>query len=264
MPFVYAGDLRVHYLEAGAGEPVLFVHGNWASAGWWEPALARLPAGYRGLAPDLRGRGRTEGPDSDYSLPSLAADILAFADALSLRRFHLVGHSLGAGVALQLALDAPARVATLTVIAPPWADGMPDELNQPERQALLKERPEFFAQAIRAMAPTAPDDALWQRLVAEGHAQRLAAALGNMAALSAWRPGDGLAAITAPTLVIGGALDPLVTPAAVERTAAAIGVAPLILEHVGHSVNLEDPDRFMELLASHLQRRPARDESEHA
>jgi pimeloyl-ACP methyl ester carboxylesterase len=255
MAFVRAGDLNVHFIEAGAGEPVLFVHGNWASAGWWEPALERLPAGYRGVAPDLRGRGRTEGPDSDYSVPSLAADILAFAAALGLGRFHLVGHSLGAAVAMQLALDAPDSVATLTLIAPPWADGLPEELNLPERQAMLKEQPELFAQAIRAMAPTAPDDERWRRLVAEGHAQRLAAALGNLAALRAWRPGDGLAAISAPALVIGGALDPLVTPAAVERTAAAIGVTPLLLGHVGHSVNLEDPDQFMELLTRQLRQR---------
>ena len=124
MPFVKAGDLRVHYLEAGEGEPVLFVHGNWASAGWWEPCLARLPVGYHGLAPDMRGRGRTIGPDSDYSIAALAADQLALADALGFERFHMVGHSLGAAVAIQAALDAPSRIVTLTVIAPPWADGM--------------------------------------------------------------------------------------------------------------------------------------------
>lgn len=253
MPFIDAGDQRVHYLEAGAGEPVLFVHGNWASAGWWELLLARLPAGYHGRAPDLRGRGSTSGPDSDYSIGALAADMLAFADALGLARFHLVGHSLGAGVAMQLTLDAPARVATLTVIAPPWPDGMPGELNMPERQRMLKAQPQLFRTAIKAMAPTFADAALLRRLVSEGHAQRLEAALGNMVALQRWKPGARLGSITAPKLVIGGALDPLITPQVVARVASLLGVPPVLLPGVGHSPNLEAPASVMGLLAPHLR-----------
>lgn len=253
MPFVQAGDLRVHYREAGAGEPVIFIHGNWASGAWWERVLERLPAGYRGLAPDLRGRGQTEGPDNDYSLEALAGDLLAFADALGLERFHLVGHSLGAGVALQTALDAPARVLTLTVIAPPWAEGMPEELNMPDRQRMLKAQPEVFRQAIKMMAPTAPDDDYWARLVEEGHAQRLEAAIGNMVSLSAWKPGARLGSITAPKLVIGGALDPLITPDVVRRTASFLGVEPVILEGVGHSPNVEAPETLVGLLMTHIR-----------
>jgi pimeloyl-ACP methyl ester carboxylesterase len=254
MPFIEAADLHVHYREVGAGRPVLLLHGNWASAGWWVPLLARLPAGYRGLAPDLRGRGRTTGPDSDYAPASLAADALAFADALGLGRLHLVGHSLGAAVAAQLALDAPDRVATLTLIAPPWPDGMPVELNQPERQRALKADPARFARAIRAMAPTAPDDAFWRSLVDEGHGQRLEAALGNISGLMAWRPGAALRSIRAPRLVIGGALDPLVTPAVLGRVAALLGVPPVLLPMVGHSPNLEAPAVVARLLARQLRR----------
>ena len=257
MPFVKASDLHVHYLEAGAGEPVLFIHGNWASAGWWEPCLARLPVGYHGLAPDMRGRGKTSGPDSDYSLAALAADQLAFADALGIARFHIVGHSLGAAVAMQAALAAPGRVATLTVIAPPWPDGMPDKLNRPDRQRMLKVQPQLLHMALRAMAPTAPDDALWRRLMDEGYAQRIEAAVGNMLALSSWKPGDALRTIAAPRLVIGGAQDPLITPAVVERVAMLLGVKPLLLAGVGHSPNLEAPDRVMALLGRHLARASA-------
>ena len=252
MPFVEAGDQRVHYLDVGAGAPVLFIHGNWASAGWWEPLLARLPAAYRGLAPDLRGRGHTTGPDHDYAPVSLAADMLAFVDALDLNRIHVVGHSLGAAVAAQLALDAPARILTLTVIALPWPDGMPPELNLPERQRALKADPVRFRAAIKAMAPTAPDDALWQRLVEEGHRQRLEAALGNITGLMAWRPGKRLRSIRVPRLVIGGALDPLVPPPVVARAATLLGVPPVLLPGVGHSPNLEAPDTGMALLSANL------------
>ncbi len=254
MPVVRIDDLAVHYLDYGAGEPVIFVHGNWASSGWWLRVLERLPAGYRGLAPDLRGRGTTEGPDSDYRMTSMAADLWRFADALGIQRCHLVGHSLGAAIVLQAALDQPARVATIAVLAPPWVDGMPDEVYQPERQQLLKDNPDFFAQAIKAMAPTAPDDDLWRELVTIGHSQRLSAANGAIDALREWKPGDQLRAITAPALVMGGELDPLVTAPTVQRAAEALGVEPQIIAGVGHSANLEAPDQFLALLVPHLAR----------
>jgi pimeloyl-ACP methyl ester carboxylesterase len=94
-----------------------------------------------------------------------------------------------------------------------------------------------------------PDDDYWKRLVRQGHAQRLAAALGNLDALLAWRPGDGLAAITAPRLVIVGALDPLTGGANAERAAAALGTKLVTLGGVGHSPNVEVPDQVAGRLA---------------
>ena len=251
MTSVRAGDLDVQYLEAGdpGGIPVLFVHGNWGSASWWEPLLARLPAGHRGIAYDVRGRGATTGPDSSYAIAELAADLLAFATAVRADRFHLVGHSLGTAIAMQAALDAPDRLRSLAAIAPAWVDGMPAAYNVPAGQIAIKNDAALFASALKALAPTAPDDDYWKRLVREGHGQRLEAALRNLDALVAWTPGDRLAAIPAPKLVIAGALDPLTGGANAERAAAALGARLVTLDGVGHSPNIEAPDRVMELLA---------------
>jgi pimeloyl-ACP methyl ester carboxylesterase len=251
MPMVRAAGLDVHYIEAGdpAGVPIIFVHGNWGSASWWEPLLARLPAGHRGIAYDVRGRGATTGPDSSYAIDALAADLLAFASTLRAERFHLVGHSLGTAIAMQAALDAPDRVRSLAVIAPAWVDGMPAAYNAPAVQIAMKNDEALFAAALKPLAPTVPDDDYWKRLVRQGHAQRLAAALGNLDALLAWRPGDGLAAITAPRLVIVGALDPLTGGANEERAAAALGTKLVTLGGVGHSPNVEVPDQVAGRLA---------------
>lgn len=248
MSYITAGDLEIHYLEHGSGAPVLFLHGNWASCGWWEPLLALLPTGFRGFAPDMRGRGKTQGPDNDYSLASLAHDILTFADALRVKRFHLVGHSLGAGVAMQLALDHGDWVASITAVAPPWVDGMPPAANSAERQQMLKANFDMFSMALKALAPTAPDDAFWRRLVTEGHAQRLEAALGAIEGLAAWAPGDSLRAIACPKLVIAGENDILVTPPVATRAAEALGASLTIIPGVGHSPNIEAPHVCMELL----------------
>ena len=251
MSTVRAGDLEVHYLEAGdpRGVPVVFVHGNWGSASWWEPLLARLPAGHRGLAYDVRGRGRTAGPDSSYAIDALGADLLAFASSVGAERPHLVGHSLGTAIAMQAALDAPAGVRSLAAIAPAWVDGMPAAYNVPAGQLAIKNDPALFASALKPLAPTVPDDDYWKRLVREGHGQRIEAALRNLDALLAWRPGDALGAIRAPTLVIAGALDPLTGGANAERAAAALGARLVTLDGIGHSPNIEAPDRVATLLA---------------
>jgi pimeloyl-ACP methyl ester carboxylesterase len=251
MPMLHAADLEVHYIEAGApaGVPVLFVHGNWGTASWWEPLLTRLPAGYRGLAYDVRGRGKTAGPDSSYAIDVLAADLLAFATAAQADRFHLVGHSLGTAIAMQAALDAPGRVRSLAAIAPAWVDGMPAAYNVPAGQIAIKNDAALFAIALKPLAPTAPDDDYWKRLMREGHGQRIEAALRNLDALLAWRPGDRLAAITAPRLVIAGTLDPLTGGANADRAAAALGARLVTLDGVGHSPNIESPDRVAALLA---------------
>jgi pimeloyl-ACP methyl ester carboxylesterase len=253
MPFVQAGDLNVHYIEQGAGTPIVFVHGNWGSAAWWEPVLARLPAGYHGIAPDVRGRGKTEGPDSDYTMPALAADLRAFADALGLDRFHLVGHSLGTAIAMQFALDNPQRVRTLTVVAPAWVDGMPALLNNPAGQEALKANKALFGQALKALAPAAPADAYWQRLVDEGHEQRLEAALRNVPACLNWTPGDRLRDTGVPALVIDGAQDILTGGPNAERAAVALGARHVVMPDVGHSPNIEAPDAFVALLLAHIK-----------
>ncbi|HET7079545.1 MAG TPA: alpha/beta hydrolase [Chloroflexia bacterium] len=254
MPFVRAGDLNVHYIEQGAGTPIVFVHGNWVTSTTWEPVLDRLPPGYHGIAPDVRGRGKTEGPDSDYSIPSLAADLHAFVDALGLDRFHLVGHSLGTAIAMQFALDHPERVRTLTVVAPAWVDGMPEAFNNPAGQEALKANKALFGQALKALVPAAPADAYWQRVVDEGHEQRLEASLRNVQACLDWKPGDRVGEAGIPTLVVDGAQDILTGGPNVDRAAAALKARKtVVLPDIGHSPNMEAPDTFVALLIEHIK-----------
>ena len=98
-------------------DPILFHHGIGASAAlWagWRPALADR---YRLVDFDMRGCGRSHVPavDFEWSLDQMVEDLFAVADAAGLRRFHLVGESIGGTVALAAALARPARIATLTV-----------------------------------------------------------------------------------------------------------------------------------------------------
>src|SRR3954452_19130414 len=243
MPQVKAGDLDIHYIEKSEGTPVIFVHGNWGTCSWWEPTFERMPPGWHLLAYDMRGRGQTEGPNNHYTMPEMAADLRTFADALDIDTFHLVGHSLGTAVAMQFVLESAERVRSLTVMAPAWVDGMPDAYNAPAGQEAIKADPVLFARSLKYLAPAAPDDAYWQRLVTEGHEQRLEAALRNLPALTKWKPGDRLRETGVPALVIDGDGDILTGGANIQRAATALGARAVVLTDIGHSPNVEAPDK---------------------
>jgi len=134
--------LTQNVLETGRsdGPPVLFVHGNVSSSLFWQPTMLwlseregsqrergatraeerTLPAPYRPLAVDLRGFGDTDAVpvDATRGVRDWSDDVAALLDALGLDRVHLVGWSLGGGVVMQSVIDAPERVASLTLVAP--------------------------------------------------------------------------------------------------------------------------------------------------
>lgn len=101
-------------------EPVVLIHGTIASSVFLFPLLKSLPRRYRPIAIDLRGFGGSdpEPVDATRGVRDFSDDALAALDALRIERAHLVGWSLGGSVAMQAAVDAPERVASLTVIAP--------------------------------------------------------------------------------------------------------------------------------------------------
>ena len=109
-------------IEGGdaAGAPVLFVHGNVSSNRFWEETLLALPAGVRGIAPDLRGYGRSAaGPvDATRGLRDFSDDLRSLLETLDLGRIYLVGWSLGGNVVLQYAIDHPETVASIVLVAP--------------------------------------------------------------------------------------------------------------------------------------------------
>jgi pimeloyl-ACP methyl ester carboxylesterase len=104
----------------GEGPAVVFVHGNVSSAAFYQPTMLALPAGVRALAIDLRGFGdsETKPVDATRGLRDFSDDVLSVLDALGLNAVHLVGWSMGGGVVMQAALDAPERVLSLTLEAP--------------------------------------------------------------------------------------------------------------------------------------------------
>jgi pimeloyl-ACP methyl ester carboxylesterase len=114
--------LRIHVLLSGPsdGTPVVFIHGNAASASFWEETMLALPPGFRGIAPDLRGYGDTEDKliDATRGLKDWAEDVLEVLYALGIESFHAAGHALGGMLLYTLAPMAGNRILSLTLVAP--------------------------------------------------------------------------------------------------------------------------------------------------
>ena len=126
--FVTLNDgLQLHYLEAGcpeagAGEPVVFIHGSGPGASGHSNFKQNYPAfaaaGYRVIVPDLPGYGASAKPETTYDLDFFVNALSGLLDALDIPRCVLVGNSLGGAIALKLALDQPQRVGKLILMAP--------------------------------------------------------------------------------------------------------------------------------------------------
>jgi pimeloyl-ACP methyl ester carboxylesterase len=230
------------------GLPVLCVHGNWSTSAVWTQVAAEVPERCL-FAPDLRGRGRTKGPEDHFSVSDLAEDMRGFLDAMHFERAHVLGHSLGAGVAAELALRWPTKVASLTMLAPIWIDGMPPEQDDPDKQRLMHENRGAFAKIYAKMAPKAKRDVFWAGLVETGQEQRMPATMATLEALKQWKPGAELRALAMPRAVIVGEHDNVTGVDTAHKMAATIGIELMRIPDIGHSPHLEAPSTVAEALS---------------
>ncbi|WP_018111599.1 alpha/beta fold hydrolase [Thermus igniterrae] len=235
------------HLEAGSGTPVVLIHGNFACKEWWREVLESPPEGVRLLAPDLPGFGESPAPQGfTPSIPAYAQALRDFLKALGAEEALLVGHSLGGAVAMEAATE---RTPGLLLLNPAPPTGFPTpEAYYPILESYRENR-EALAQALAAMAPTRRPP-WFPELVAKAQGMHPGHFQGNARALAAWRarPFPG------PVLVVYGTLDPLISRAMAEATAAFFPRGRfLAVEGVGHSLNLENPGLFREILEGFLK-----------
>lgn len=142
----------LHVDDVGVdGVPVVFVHSYAGNSKHWADQLEHLRSFRRAVALDLRGHGSsTTPPDDDYSIESLAEDIEAVVDSLDLKRFVLVGHSLGATAAIAYAGTHPGRVAGLVLV------GTPGRLPAEQARQIQESLSEDYDGAMQAF---------WERLL---------------------------------------------------------------------------------------------------
>lgn len=239
--YVDAGGLSTYYEAEGTGEAVMLLHGGFVTIETWAAQRAALAARFRVYLPERRGHGRTPDVPGRTGYDLMAADTIAFMDAVGLPSAHLVGWSDGGVVALEIALDHPERVTKLVLVGTPaHVDGQTTESIEWTRNVTPDELGEYRAAYDRL----SPDGA--------GH---FGAVFDKLTAL--WRAEPrhemtDLARITAPTLILIGDHDvPTIEHAAGMRRAipdAQLAVVP----GAGHGVLFEKPDLVNGLLLEFL------------
>jgi pimeloyl-ACP methyl ester carboxylesterase len=114
--FATVNGVKIHYLIAGKGSPVLLLHGFAETSHMWLPLIARLAATHTVIAPDLRGYGDSEKPATGYTKKALAQDIHALMDSLGDHKIELVGHDIGLMVAYAYAAQYPDEVERIALM----------------------------------------------------------------------------------------------------------------------------------------------------
>lgn len=245
---------------------LIFIHAFPLSAEQWLPQLARVPAGWRFIAPDLRGFRGTTGiayQDAhllDATIDDYAGDILALMDHLELRQAAVCGLSMGGYVAMAVAARAPQRVAGLVLADTRMtADTPAQQAGRDEMRTLvLRDGPAAVATAMLPglLGPDTMRDQpeladVVRALIEANRAEAIAGALGVLKT----RPDRtaALAAYTRKALVICGADDALTKVPESEAMARTLPDATLVvIPGAGHLSNMEQPVAFNAALTAFL------------
>jgi len=235
------------YLSSGpaSGTPVVLLHAWGESRGVFDRLLPLLPPTIRALAMDQRGHGDAVKPQSGYSLAAFAEDVVAFLDALGLSSAVLLGSSSGGYVAQQVAVEHPSRVAGLVLVGaplslqgrPPFADEV-DRLTEPLDPVWVRESLAWF--------PRFHDIPDWyvDARVDDGLHMPARVWREALAGLTEPLPPTRTGTIAAPTLVLWGGRDELLTRDHAEGLVEAIPDSRLVVyEDTGHLVLWEQPER---------------------
>ena len=255
MPFVQLPDLRLHYRRTGSGpQPVLFLHGSFATGRWWQPVMDLMPAGqFTGYAPDLRGCGQSDRPDDPrgYDVERQAQDLAQLIDALGLFDLHLVGHSLGASIALTYAATHPGRLRSLVLVSTPSTVGTPTPPEGLELLARMRGDRALLLRGLASTMPARPPDGFFQQLVDDAQDQAPAAFTANALALARWQlPDEVLARLRLPVLLVWGDRDQIVEREVQRKLLLSLpGANNLeVFRGAGHSPMLERTQGFVDAL----------------
>jgi 3-oxoadipate enol-lactonase len=250
--------VKLHHVVGGDAEAPALVLSNslGATLEMWEPQLVELGERFWIIRYDHRGHGRSPVAAGATTIDDLGRDLVELLDELALERISFCGLSLGGVVGMWLAVNAPHRVERLALCC--TTASFPSRQGWVDRAATVRE------DGVGAIA-----DAVLGRWFTPPFLETHPDVVARFRAMLVSTPAEGYAAccdaladveltsrlgmIAAPTLVLTGADDPVVPPAAGEALAAAIqGATHTVIEGAAHIANIEQPNAFTAALLRHL------------
>lgn len=265
MPYAQSGDTRLYLEETGTGIPVVFVHEFSGDHRIWEPQVRFFSRRYRCVVFNARGYPPSDVPDDPglYSQEQAVADLGSVLDARDIEQAHIVGLSMGGFTALHFGLAHPERVRSLAIGAVGYGtshdDGWKDDV---EHLADFYRDDPIGAAASHAGAPgripfLVKDPRGWAEFAAQLAEHPAVGSSNTMRGVQGQRPNlydleAELASLSVPLLILCGDEDEqcLEPSLYLKRTISTAGL--VVLPHTGHTLNLEEPARYNELVLDFL------------
>lgn len=262
MPRLSVPGSELHYERRGSGAPLLLIQGlGGNSRHWGEPFLRELERDFELILYDHRGLGRSGPLPDDASTADLAADALLLLDELELERAHVFGISMGGMVAQELALSAPARLATLTLgcttaggtQSRPTSQEVVSALTvavlSGDRDSVLRTGFEYVVSPAYAGSATN-----YSAFAAAAHEYpaTVPVLMSQHKAVIEHDAYGRLRGLNVPTLVIHGTADRMLAAVNADLVASLVPGARLeLLDGVGHLFFWEQPERSAQLIREH-------------
>lgn len=248
---VNVDGVNLSILEAGTGDPVIFVHGVVTTSNIFPKYLGAYSPNFRGIAVDLRGYGDSDKPDTGFTIDQFSKDLIKLADDLRIEKPVWVGVSMGGMILQRLALDHPSRVSALVLVS--TTDGaMILDPHIPSIGAPRDYR-EVSKNMIVESFPPGTDAAVYQPLLDRIPTWNATVIRQALTSMSRFNVHGQLSQIRVPTLVMVGAKDDVATPAIAKGIQEQIPGAQVKEFNTGHFMMAEDPERFLFVLGEFLR-----------
>jgi len=257
---------KIHYLEAGRGAPVILLHGMGGEGARWMPTIKGLAPEFRVIAPDQIGWGKSDKPMTVYHSGVFAEFLARFMKEIGVPKAALVGQSMGAGVALQMAVHYPQLVDRMVLVNgggfrsanDPPPDGAIDwHARQIANAGTLAESREYLEKMYYNHALIS-DELVEYNLILRLHSAYTAESvqIANARGLGGVTE-EEVRGIKTPTLLVWGVNDKLSPPVNADKLNAAIaGSCKVLIDKAGHYPFIEHPDQFNQAVREFLKPQP--------
>ncbi|MFW6103196.1 MAG: alpha/beta fold hydrolase [Chloroflexota bacterium] len=252
--------IQLHYQRTGTGEAVILIAGLGSNADLWLRQTAALATSHEVVTFDNRGSARSEVPTGPYTIQTMAADTVQLLDALDIAAAHVVGTSMGAMIAQEVAIQYPDKALTLTLmgaqpggahafVPPAEETAALEALATTELEPTERARawlPHVFSEAFITSNKALVDEYVQ---ISSRYPTSTEGLKAQWAALMSYDSWDRLPWITAPTLVLHGSLDKLVPVENADALCVRIPNSRVaIIDGAGHSISYEAADAVNDLL----------------
>lgn len=259
---VKANGISMYCEIKGKGENLVLVHGAGDNLNMWYHQVPAFSRHYRVITYDVRGSGKSDSPEGQYSIPLFAEDLYQLMKALKVSEAYFLGYSMGGRIALQLALEHPEMVKALVLanssvgLAPPTPEAM--ERRKAIIGLLEKKDMGTFAEMM-TVAAFSPDFKSrnpaeferYKKVKMQNKPEGIARLMGSLTAPPS--PPD-LSKVTCPTLLIVGEHDSYMGVEQGKQAQQAIAGSELVILPTGHAAAIEAPDRFNAAVLDFLSR----------